>query len=43
VSAGPYELSKDDLTDPKGIASQDVSHSSVSSWGTMKEKRWMGW
>mgnify|MGYP006313243191 FL=1 len=25
VSAGPYELSKDDLTDPKGIASPDVS------------------
>ncbi|HNN43086.1 MAG TPA: hypothetical protein PKL10_12405, partial [Nitrospira sp.] len=25
VSAEPYELSKNDLTDPKGIASQDVS------------------
>ena len=24
VSAEPYELSKNDLTDPKGIASQDV-------------------
>ena len=25
VTAEPYELSKNDLTDPKGIASQDVS------------------
>ncbi|MBX3344590.1 MAG: hypothetical protein R3B11_03665 [Nitrospira sp.] len=25
VNAEPYELSKNDLTDPKGIASQDVS------------------
>ena len=40
VSAGPYELSKDDLTDPKGIASQDVK--SAGGAGERKDPRHQG-